>query len=275
MYNFYGGGIRGMKIICVAKFVPDVDNFTYNYETHTINREDSTMMINPDDASAVGFALQVKKQHPESTIELVTMAPVSVTPLVEDILRVGVDTATIISDPLFAGSDTYVTSNILGRYLSDISFDVILSGSHAIDGDTSHVPSQIASLLNLDHISNITVINEESFFTHTCIVEVEHEFSLTTYEIEMPSLLSLSRESSYRLPYVRYKNLKLDVSDRITHVSNSTLQFSTEEVGLLGSKTKVVSTFTKRYEKRERKVVGVDVDGINSVYEFLTSNGFV
>ena len=123
-----------MNIICVVKFVPDVDNFSYDHEHQTIQREQSTMIINPDDAKAIGCALHMKKQIPSICITLVTMAPLSITPLVHDILRVGVDSATIISDPLFAGSDTFVTSTILSRYLSQIPYDVIFMGTHAIDG---------------------------------------------------------------------------------------------------------------------------------------------
>jgi len=264
-----------MKILCVVKFVPDVDAFSYNYETHTINREQSTMRINPDDACAIGFALQLKKHDPKTCIEVVTMAPSSIVPLLEDILRVGVDKATLISDPLFAGSDTYVTSSIISRYLNDATCDAILTGTHAIDGDTSHVPSQIAQCLNLDHLNNITVIDEELFTTSHARVEVEDENSITTYQIAMPSVLSLTREAAYRLPYVRYKNLELDVSDRITHVTNSELGFLPEEVGLRGSRTKVVSTYAKAFETRDAVIVGPDDSGIDVVYDFLQRNGFV
>ena len=264
-----------MNIICVVKFVPDVDNFSYDHEHQTIQREQSTMIINPDDAKAIGCALHMKKQIPSICITLVTMAPLSIIPLVHDILRVGVDDAIIISDPLFAGSDTFVTSSILSRYISQIPYDVILTGTHAIDGDTSHVPSQIAQTLHLDHLHHIIHIDEKSFITPRCQVEVEDESANTLYEIGMPSILSLQRDASYRLPYVRYKNLNLDVSDRITPITNKELGFSPSDVGIVGSRTKVVSTYTKTYEKRAKKVVGVDEAGITEVYDFLKRNEFV
>ena len=264
-----------MNILCVVKFVPDVDTFSYTYETHTINRENSPMRINPDDACAIGFALQIKKNDPQTCIEVVTMAPPSITPLLEDILRVGVDKATLISDPLFAGSDTYVTSKILSRYLGGVTYDAILTGTHAIDGDTSHVPSQIAQRLDLDHLNAIQVIDAESFIASRTIVEVEDENSITTYEIAMPSVLSLTRESAYRLPYVRYKDLELDVSERITYLSNGELGFLPDEVGLRGSRTQVISTYAKVYETRAPLLVGSDEEGLDVVYDFLQWNGFV
>ncbi|MCF7940225.1 MAG: electron transfer flavoprotein subunit beta/FixA family protein [Spirochaetia bacterium] len=264
-----------MRIVCVVKFVPDVDNFTYNYETHTIEREHSPMLINPDDARALGFALTMKKREPQTCIEVVTMAPRSVIPQLEDILRLGFDSATLISDQLFAGSDTYVTSKLLSSVIRKIPYDCILSGTHAIDGDTSHVPSQIAQSLDLDHLNFIHHIEEERFTCSSAVVEVEGESSYTTFEIALPALLSLTRESAYRLPYVRYKNLNLDVSERLHILTNEQLGFDPAEVGLSGSRTQVVSTHTKEHMTRRKKVVKSDDEGIEVIYTFLKSNGFI
>jgi electron transfer flavoprotein beta subunit len=264
-----------MKIICVVKFVPDVDNFSYDHENHILIRENSRMLINPDDACAIGFALKMKKRNPETFIEVLTMAPQSILPLIEDILRVNVDIGTVISDKLYAGSDTYVTSRILSRYLSSAEYDCILTGSHAIDGDTSHVPSQIASLLGLNQMSWISQIEEESFDNSYACIEVESESSVTAYEVDLPAVLSLTRESGYRLPYVRYKNLNLDVTDRLHCLSNEDLGFNASEVGLKGSLTKVVRTYTKKYQERKKLVVATDKKGIDTVFNFLKEKSFI
>lgn len=264
-----------MHLVCLVKFVPDVDNFSYNVENHTISRNDSTMLINPDDACALGFALKMKKRDPQTFIEVVSMAPNSLIPKLEDILRVGFDKATIISDPLYAGCDTYATSKILSRFLKDLECDCILSGTHSIDGDTSHVPSQIAQCLDLDHINSINKIDDSSFSSSSATVTVESEKSSTTYEIGLPAILSLTRDSEYRLPYVRYKNLNLDVSDKLYTVTNNDLGFEFDRVGLKGSLTKVISTHNKKYDTRNKKVVSTDDEGIDVIYGFLKEKGFI
>lgn len=264
-----------MKIICVVKFVPDVDKFSYDYENHVLIRENSRMLINPDDACAIGFALEMKKRNPETFIEVLTMAPSSIIPLVEDILRVDVDSATVISDRLYAGSDSYATSRILSRYLASAEYDCILTGSHAIDGDTSHVPPQIASLLGINQMSNIHRIDEENFNKSSACIEIEDESTLISYEIDLPAVLSLNRESSYRLPYVRYKNLNLDVSKKLNCISNNVLKFDKSDVGLNGSLTRVARTYTKKYQERETLVVGTDPMGIETVYDFLKEKKYV
>lgn len=264
-----------MRIICVVKFVPDVDSFSYDHDRHALIRENSQMTINPDDACAIGFALKMKKAKPNTFIEVLTMAPKSVIPLVEDILRVGVDLGTVISDRLYAGSDTWVTSRILGRYLSSANYDCILTGSHAVDGDTSHVPSQISELLGLNQISCISRVEEARFNDSSAVVDVEDDRSVTSYELDMPAVLSFTRKSDYRLPYVRYKNMKMNVTNRLNRLSNTDLGFEKEEVGLKGSLTKVVQAYTKKYQEREKIVVGTDPKGINTVFNFLKEKKFI
>lgn len=264
-----------MKLICLIKYVPDVDNFKYDYENNVLIRENVRLLLNPDDACAVAFALKVKARHPDIFIETVTMAPTSVKPHVEDLLKIGVDKATIISDRAYAGSDTYATSMILSEYLSDIQYDVILTGTHAIDGDTSHIPSQIGSRLNINQISGIIKIDEEKFGLDSAVFDVETESAIYTYEMKLPAILSMTRESKYKLPYVSRKDMEKDVSQALQIIDNEYLGLHADGTGLKGSLTKVVKTYTREFDKRNRKLVKTDDQGIEAVYTFLKEKGFV
>lgn len=264
-----------MKIICMVKFVPDVDNFKYDFESNTVVRENVRTVVNPDDACAVAFALNVKKNRPDTTVEIVTMAPQAVMPLVEDLLRIGADKAAFISDPVFSGCDSYATSMVISRYLKTADFDLILTGTHAIDGDTSHVPSQIGELLDLCQMSNVIGIDESSLDKEKAVFTVEGEGGAATYEVALPAVLSLRRESKYKLPYIKYEDISKDVKHKINMISNSELNFEHDNVGLKGSLTKVNRTFVKEYEKRDKTVVKNDEEGIETVYSFLKEKGFV
>ncbi len=264
-----------MKMVCLIKFIPDVDNFSYDYEKNVLVRENVKLILNPDDACALAFALGVKGKRPDTSVEIVTMAPVSVLPLVEDLLRRNADRATIISDRLFAGSDTYATSKIIARYLENADYDVVLTGTHSLDGDTSHVPSQVAELLKMEQLSNIVKIYDEGLGGETVIVEADTDKTLSKYEITLPCILSIGKDSKYKLPFVKYKDLALDVSDRVSVITNENLGFSEAEVGLQGSLTKVNRTFARKLQKKEKTVVRNDEEGIETVYRFLKSKGFV
>lgn len=264
-----------MKIVCLVKFIPDVENFTYDYEKNVLVRENVKLILNPEDGCALAFALKVKEKNPDTTVEIVTMAPESVIPLLEDLLRRNIDKATLISDKLYVGSDTYVTSKIIAKYFEDEEFDLILTGTHSLDGDTAHIPSQVAELMQLCQLSNIVRVYEESLDNETVIVLVDGEKTSAKYEMALPCVLSIGKDSKYKLPFVKYKNIELYVKDRIAVITNEELGFSKAEVGLEGSLTKVNRTFVKKLDKKEKVVVRNDEEGIEVVYKFLKAKGFV
>ena len=264
-----------MKLICLVKYVPDVDNFKYDYENNILIRENVRLLMNPDDACAVAFALRVKARHPETYVEIVTMGPLSVKPHMEDILRMGADRAVIISDKLYAGSDTYATAMVLSRYLSSQKYEMILTGTQAIDGDTSHIPSQIAEYLGINQMSGIIKMDEEKLSSNSAVFEVDSDRELTTYEMGLPAILSITRESKYKLPYIRHSDMAKDVSSQIDIITNEELGFTNKETGLKGSKTRVVKKYTKEFEKKDRTVVKADDEGIDFVYEFVKNKGFI
>lgn len=264
-----------MNIICLVKFVPDVDNFVYDYDRNVLVRENVKMILNPDDAAALAFALKVKDKHPSTYIEVVSMAPKSIIGQLEDLLRRNVDKATLISDKNYVGSDTYITSKILAKYLKTKSFDCILTGTHALDGDTSHVPAQLGELLSLAQLSNVIKIDESTFDGTQAVVDVDREKVISSYCVGLPAILSVQKESKYKLPHIKFKNLNLNVSANMTIVSNSDLNFDVNEVGIEGSLTKVSRTYPKKMEKKEHIVVNNDDEGIEVVYQFLKSRGYV
>lgn len=259
----------------MVKFVPDVDSYKYDYENSALIRENVRLQMNPDDVCAVAFALKVKATHPDTSIEVVTMAPTTVTPHMEDLLRIGVDRATIISDRLYAGSDTFATATVLARYLLRCDFDAILTGTHAIDGDTSHIPSQLGACLDLNQMSGIVRMDEKQFTQASAVFDVETEDEVVTYEMALPAILSLTRDSKYKLPYASRKDFERSVSEKLNVITNRDLEFDKDQVGLNGSRTKVVQTYTKEFDQKNRIVVKADDDGIDFVYKFLKDKGFI
>lgn len=264
-----------MKIICLIKYVPNMEDFKYDYERNVLIREKMNQILNPEDACAVAFALSVKKVQPATEIEVVCMGPQNIIPKLEDLLRLNVDHATLISDPAFAGSDTYATSKILAQYLKQKNYDLILTGTHTLDGDTSHVPAQVAQWLKLPHLSNIIRIQNNNFDSGRLELNVDHEDKNFTYALSLPAVLSLQKDGPYKLPYVRYDDLNKKVSDRLQVIHCSDLGFSKEEVGFDGSKTKVIKTFVKTMTRQDKVEVINDEAGIQVVYDFLKEKGYL
>jgi len=264
-----------MKIVCLVKFVPDVEDFAYDYDRQVLVRDNVRQIINPDDACALAFALQIKKREPDTVIEVVTMAPLSVSDQLEDLLRRNIDRATLLSDRKFGGSDTFATAGVLARYLERTPYDVILTGTHSLDGDTSHIPSQVAELRGLPQLTNVVAIDAGAFLSGRPEVEVDLDSTVMSFTVALPAVLGLRKESGLKLPFVAYGDIDRNVSSRLRVLSHRDLGLKSREIGMEGSRTKVKRSFSATRGKKDRIVVDTGPEGIETVYRFLKDRGFL
>lgn len=264
-----------MKVICAVKYVPDVGKFQFDFEKNVVIRSNVRMILNPDDAKCAALAFAIKKNRPDTVIEILCMGPKSVLPMIEDLGRLGADKITLISDKHFVGSDSYVTSKILGTYLKNTEYDLILTGNHSLDGDTSHVPPQIADMLDIPQMSNVISVDLETLNSDSIGFIVENEFRQEEYSMELPGVLSLNKDSKYKLPYISYEDMNRSVQDKIHVITNEILNLKDNQIGFEGSLTKVKRTFIKQYRNRDKETIRVDEDGVNRVYDFLIEHGYL
>ncbi|MBM7710999.1 electron transfer flavoprotein subunit beta/FixA family protein [Enterococcus xiangfangensis] len=262
-----------MRIICLVKYVPDTEKFEYDYKTDKINRNASRLILNPDDKNAVAWAMAQKKQDSSTYVEVVSMGPEKLEEPLKDFVRLGADCATLISDRRFAGSDSLVTARIISKFLASKDYDVILTGTHTLDGGTGHIGPQIAESLGLNQFSNVITINEvnQAF----SIVEALQEKKTYRLKIQNPCVLSVTHQMNLRLGFVRYENIEKNVDDQFSLVTNDTLQLLPTQIGGKGSPTKVRKNVVVKREQVEHKVVGVDDEGINEVIRFLKEKGYL
>lgn len=268
--------IKCEKIACLVKIIPDVENFTYDYDKNILVRENVKSILNPDDACAVALALEMKKRM-GNQVTVINMGAKSDEKYLENLLRRGVDNAVLITDPLYKGSDTYVTASILSRYLSREAYDLVLTGTRSLDGDTEHIPSQVAEILHMPvmtHVTKVEMGENASSVEDEIQVEVQEE-EILEFLVKLPAVLGICAESKYKLPFIKYDDRKKDVSDRLAIITNRDLAFSAEEIGFEGSKTKVINTYPKKPKHKEKRIVQIDEQGIAYVYDFLKEKGFL
>lgn len=264
-----------MRIVCLVKLVPDVETLGYDDERGCFAEDSAHLLVNPDDATALSFALELARTNPDNEIETITMGPSSVRPHLEDLLRRGVHRATLITDTCFAGSDTYVTSRILARCISARPFDMVFSGMRTLDGGTSHVPAQVAELLGVAHLGNvISFVQAKNEMTGN-IVEVDDEDGTLTFGVSGAAVLGFRYLAARKLAYIPRDAMGMDVSDRIAVVTNRELGFDPSEVGLAGSLTAVDLVKANRVQERDTLFVRADDAGVEAVYAFLVQHGYV
>jgi electron transfer flavoprotein beta subunit len=264
-----------MKIICLVKVVPDVESFKYDYGRNALVRENVHQLINPEDATALAIALEIKRLTPGVHVETVSMAPQGAMPHLEDLVRRGVDLATLISDSCFAGSDTYATSRILARYLSRQAYDCIFAGTCTIDGGTAQVPAQIAEELDIAHLANIAQVEAKTLSSACALVDIDDEDAMLRFEVALPAVLGFQYSTKHKLPYIPYEAMNLDTSDSIRIVTNDELGFDPAEVGHKGSLTFVANVEVKTLEQKDTLFVRPDEAGVEEVYRFLSRQGYL
>ena len=263
-----------MKIVCLVKIIPDVEHFTYDYDKNILVRENKKSVVNPEDSCAVAAALRMKEKC-GAEVTVVSMGPVSNQKYLENFIRCGADRAVLISDEMFRGSDTYVTSRILAKGIELNGFDLVIGGTHSLDGDTGQVLPQVAELLDAEIMSHVTEIRRNEQADRGILAEAEDGKKKLTFSISLPAVIGISGESGYKLPYIRYDDWKKDLSDRLKVLTNRELCFGEGETGLAGSRTRVLRTYPKKFSDKEKRVVQNDEAGIEYVYQFLLEKGFL
>jgi electron transfer flavoprotein beta subunit len=124
-------------------------------------------------------------------------------------------------------------------------------------------------------MSGITMVDIEKFNKELAYVNVDNDQTSVTYEVSLPAVLSLTRESGYKLPYVRKGEINRDVKSSICILGREDLGLNEVQIGFKGSLTQVVETYVKQYEKRDRTLVKADNDGVETVFRYLKEKGFI
>ena len=160
--------MRPLKIVVLIKQVPDTRNVGPDAmkPDGTVNRGKLDTVFNPDDLHALELALNLKDRIPGTEVTVMTMGPRRAADIIRDSLYRGADHGIMISDKRFGGADTLATSYTLVRAIQKLpSYDIIMGGRQAIDGDTAQVGPQCAEKLGVPQVTYvegiISITNDE------------------------------------------------------------------------------------------------------------------
>lgn len=240
-------------IVCI-KGVPKPGTVKVDPQTHTLKRESAELILNPPDKQAIEMAIKLKESYGFKVIAI-TMGPPNVIPVLREVYALGIDEMILLSDKVFAGGDTLATSYVLAKAIQKFSpFALILMGLKSIDGETSQVPPETASLLGIPSITNVKSLKREGDKTWTVLRETE--YGEEELEVEGPLVVSISSQA---FDYLRPPSLKRLLEARNKHpiiINASDLEVDISRVGLEGSPTQVMDVFEKKLE-----VKGVILEG--------------
>jgi len=230
-----------MKIVVCIKQVPGTNEVRLDPVTNTIIRDSRQSVINPFDSYAIEAAVQIKESLGGEVISL-SMGIPSTERLLLDAVSRGADGGMLLSDRAFAGADTLATSYTLAKGVEKIGgVDLILCGKMAVDGDTAQIGPELAEHLGISHVTDVADFIEvnERFVIVKKLVEEGYQI----LKVALPALICVVKDiNTPRMPSI--SGIRHSLNTKITILGAKELGADTGKIGLSGSPTQVVKTYT-------------------------------
>lgn len=192
--------------------------------------------LNPFDESALECALCLSDD-----VTVISMSPPGAKAELEKLTRLGAKVI-IVSDGVFAGSDTLATSYILSQAIKKLDYDLILCGRQSVDGDTAQVGPMLSQMLSLPVITNAMSVDISGG-------GVSAVTRLGAERADIPALVTVERGYILRFPSIFSKQCE------ITSWTNADIGCDTARCGLSGSPTRVLQTFENDKGKRKCRFI--------------------
>ena len=185
----------GLKIISLMKQVPLAAEMRMGSDG-LMDRTKAKSMINTDCSFGLEQALQIRRIVPDAELIVVSMGPPSFEQSLRKAVSMGFDRAVLLSDRRLGGSDTFATGLAIATLIKNVVLSkdptdpfIIFAGRQTSDGDTAHVPSQVAENLG---IPQATFVKELEYKDSYLVVQRLIEGGSQTLKVPIPCVISVS-----------------------------------------------------------------------------------
>jgi electron transfer flavoprotein beta subunit len=211
------------------------------------------------------MALQLKDKH-GGKVTVVSMGPPQAEEALRTALSHGADEAILVSDRKFGGADTWATSYTINLAIRKLeTFDLVLFGKQAIDGDTAQVGPGVAHFLD---IPMLTYAKGVEVTGSSLKVDKVTEDGYEIWEVDMPAALTVVKEANeLRMPSLKKKMAAKKAEIPTWGVED--LQPDEDNIGLAGSPTKVSKVFAPPVKLNKEILSGEPADMITELIHKL------
>ncbi|MFP5212625.1 MAG: electron transfer flavoprotein subunit beta/FixA family protein [Acidobacteriota bacterium] len=191
-----------MNIAVLLKQTPDTESvIRIAGDGKSIATDGLKWIINPYDEFAVEAALRLKEKH-GGTVTIVSYGPARVVESIRTALAMGADKGVLIDDPALEGSDTLTIQKAVVAAMNEITPDIILCGSRAVDYDEAQRGPMLAEKLGWPHLALAVSIESDG---GSVKIERPIEGGKVTLEAKLPALVTLGGSHAVWNP--RYASL--------------------------------------------------------------------
>ena len=241
-----------LTIISLIKQVPLPSEMRMG-DDGLMDRTKAKSIINIDCQFGLEAGLQIKKQYPDARMIVCSMGPGSFDASLRTAISMGYDEAYLLSDRKLGGSDTYATGLAISTMLKHLGFTkdskepfIVLAGRQTSDGDTAHVPSQVAESIGIPQATFVESVKADG--KGSVIAKRIIEGGYQMMKLPLPCVISLTPTG---IP-PRKPSLSGAIKARslqITTFGIADIGLGTEKIGINGSPTivaKVVNIVSER-----------------------------
>lgn len=252
------------SVVCI-KQVPDSAQIRIHPVTNTIMRQGVPTIINPYDLFALEEALRLRDRF-GGRVTVLTMGPPMAETALRKALAYGADAAVLMTDRLFAGSDTLATSFVLASGIAKIAaehpVDIVFAGKQTIDGDTAQVGPGIASRMTLNQLTYVERIAELDPDRRQIVVHRRAEGGVQVLATRLPCLVTML-EGANEIRYASMDDMFRAARAKIVTWSAADADIAeVDKCGLRGSPTVVRKVFAP--SPRTEKAKPIDIAGKSS-----------
>lgn len=260
-----------LTIISLMKQVPLPSEMRMG-DDGLMDRTKAKSIINIDCQYALEAGLQMKVDNPDAKLIVCSMGPPSFEVSLKKAISMGYDEAYLLSDRKLGGSDTYATGLAISTMLRHLGFGkglnedfIIVAGRQTSDGDTAHVPSQVAEKLGIPQATFIeTAKLKDAHVTAKRIIEGGYQMM----SLPIPCTLSFTPTGiNPRRPTLFGAVKAKDAT--VTVFSIDDINLSDEKIGLSGSPTIVAKVANIQSERATIKMANGHTDN-ELVDDFIT-----
>lgn len=264
-----------MNIVVCIKPIPDPqhwDKLKLDPATKTSVREGVPTILDRLDKCALEAALRLREAH-GGQVKVISMAPPSVANNLVETLAMGADEVYLLADRAFAGADVLATVRTLAAGIHKMgSFDLILCGARSSHGSTGQVGPELANVLGIPHVSYVSKV--EKVAEESLTVVSNWDDGQMVVEVPLPALLTVVKEINEPRG-VSLLGLVAARGRPFTTWSLADLELAPEQVGLAGSPTRMLDTFTPSHERRGEILEGKPEDVADQLLRRLVQLGLL
>jgi electron transfer flavoprotein alpha subunit len=214
-------------------------------EDGLMDRTKAKSIINIDCTFGLEAGLQLKKQNPDARLIVCSMGPQSFEVALRTAISMGYDEAYLLSDRKLGGSDTYATGLAISTMLKHLGFTkdskdpfIVLAGRQTSDGDTAHVPSQVAESLGIPQATFVESVKADG--EGNVIAKRIIEGGYQMMKLPMPCAISLTPTGiPPRKPSLTGAIKARKAKIKVFGIAD--IGLGTEKIGLSGSPTIVAN----------------------------------